>query len=98
MLGRLLLQVGGRDFVSEAEAVIDEVANAIVEIVHYLILKGIELLIQLVRPLYGFLIILGVILYFSRIDTWRGRGLLTGGIILALLTELLFPMLLKMLQ
>ena len=51
--------------------------------------------IDITRMAYITVLLVGVLLYFTRIQRRLGRDLITGGIILAVLSEVFFPMLIK---
>ena len=49
--------------------------------------------INITRVAYITVLILGVFLYFTRLNRRLGRDLIAGGIILAILSEYVFPVL-----
>jgi hypothetical protein len=51
--------------------------------------------IDLARAAYVTALLLGVLLYFTRIQRRLGRELIIGGIILGVLSEVIFPALIK---
>ena len=51
--------------------------------------------IDLARLAYVTVLLLGVFLYFTRLEKHLGKDLIKGGIILAILSEFVFPMLVK---
>jgi hypothetical protein len=52
--------------------------------------------IDLTRLAYVTVLLVGVFLYFTRIQKRLGRELITGGIVLAILSEFVFPSLSKL--
>lgn len=52
--------------------------------------------VDLSRAAYVTVILLGVFLYFTRIERRLGKDLIKGGIILAVLTEFVFPFISKL--
>ena len=51
--------------------------------------------IQLARLAYITVLLLGVLLYFTRAERRLGKDLIKGGVILAILAEFVFPLLIK---
>lgn len=51
--------------------------------------------IQIARLAYVSVLLLGVLLYFTRVERRLGKDLIKGGIILAVLSEVVFPLLIK---
>lgn len=52
--------------------------------------------IEITRVAYVTALLIGVLLYFTRIHRRLGRDLITGGIILAILSEFLLPLITKL--
>jgi len=52
--------------------------------------------IQLARLAYVSVLLLGVLLYFTRVERRLGKDLIKGGVVLAVLTEFVFPALVKL--
>jgi len=52
--------------------------------------------IQLARLAYVSVLLLGVLLYFTRAERRLGKDLIKGGVVLAVLTEFVFPALVKL--
>ena len=51
--------------------------------------------IQLARLAYVSVLLLGILLYFTRVERRLGKDLIKGGVILAVLSEFVFPYLIK---
>jgi type IV secretory pathway VirB2 component (pilin) len=51
--------------------------------------------IDVTRVAYITVLLLGILLYFTRVQRRLGRELITGGIILAVLSEFVFPLVFK---
>jgi hypothetical protein len=51
--------------------------------------------IQIARLAYVSVLLLGVLLYFTRVERRLGKDLIKGGVILAILSEFVFPLLVK---
>jgi hypothetical protein len=51
--------------------------------------------IQIARLAYVSVLLLGVLLYFTRAERRLGKDLIKGGVILAVLSEFVFPLLIK---
>jgi hypothetical protein len=51
--------------------------------------------IDVTRVAYITVFILGILLYFTRIHKRLGRELITGGVVLAVLSEFVFPLIIK---
>ena len=75
--------------------IIDKLFYYLKEIVLYLIKDFIQLITYILRPLYIFLIIFGVLHYAVSGLSPKNRRYLYGGILLAIFTELILPILLK---
>ncbi len=52
-------------------------------------------MVDVTRVAYITVFILGVLLYFTRLHKRLGRELITGGVVLAVLSEFVFPLILK---
>ena len=52
--------------------------------------------IQLARLAYVSVLLLGVLLYFTRVERRLGKDLIKGGVVLAVLTEFVFTALVKL--
>ena len=52
--------------------------------------------IQIARLAYVSVLLLGILLYFTRVERRLGKDLIKGGVILAVLSEFVFPLLIKM--
>jgi hypothetical protein len=51
--------------------------------------------IQVARLAYISVLLLGILLYFTRVERRLGKDLIKGGVILAVLSEFVFPILIK---
>jgi hypothetical protein len=51
--------------------------------------------IQLARLAYISVLLLGILLYFTRLERRLGKDLIKGGVVLAILSEFIFPALIK---
>ena len=51
--------------------------------------------IQVARLAYISVLLLGILLYFTRVERRLGKDLIKGGVILAVLSEFVFPLLIK---
>jgi|SRR5271155_2731784 hypothetical protein len=51
--------------------------------------------LDVTRAAYITVLLLGIFLYFTRLSRRMGRDLITGGIVLAVLSEFVFPLLVK---
>jgi hypothetical protein len=51
--------------------------------------------IQLARLAYVSVLLLGILLYFTRLERRLGKDLIKGGVVLAVLSEFIFPFLIK---
>ena len=52
--------------------------------------------IQIARLAYVSVLLLGVLLYFTRVERRLGKDLIKGGVVLAVLSEFDFPALIKL--
>ena len=52
--------------------------------------------IQLARLAYITVLLLGILLYFTRAERRLGKDLIKGGVVLAVLSEFVFPALIKL--
>ena len=87
----------GIDVDVEYERIISEIVSIIKEILGYIIMSGIEIIIYILRPLYIFMIAVGIIKYTISGLSPRSRNILSGGLILAAFTEFILPLLLRVL-
>lgn len=55
-----------------------------------------QTVIDITRAAYVTVILLGVFLYFTRLERRLGKDLIKGGIILAILSEFVFPLIAKL--
>jgi len=83
---------------SQYEPVIDEVASTLKRILHYILLKGVDIFVYILRPLYIILIVYGLIRYTASGLNQRNRNVLVGGVVLAVFTEGILPILLQYLK
>ncbi len=83
---------------SQYEPVIDEVASTLKKILHYILLKGVDVFVYILRPLYIILIVYGLIRYTASGLNQRNRNVLVGGLVLAVFTEGILPILLQYLK
>ncbi len=81
----------------EYKEIINEIIIMIKNILEYLLLSGIDVVLYILRPLYILMIILGIIKYSISGLSPRSRNILSGGILLAIFTEFILPMLLNFL-
>lgn|GEM_PF-2850302 len=81
----------------EYKDVINEIIIMIKNVLEYLLLSGIDIIMYILRPLYILLIILGIVKYSVSGLSPRSRNILSGGILLAVFTEFILPMLLDFL-
>ena len=52
--------------------------------------------VEVARLAYGSIIMLGLVLYFTHVERRLGKDLIKGGILLALLSEFVFPLISKL--
>ena len=52
--------------------------------------------VEIARAAYVTVLLLGVLLYFSHLEKRLGKDLIKGGVVLALLSELVFPALVRL--
>lgn len=52
--------------------------------------------VEVARLAYGTILMLGLVLYYSHAERRLGKDLIRGGILLALLTEFVFPLISKL--
>ena len=93
-IGNLEIEEGLR---IEYKEIINEIVIMIKNILEYLLLSGIDIVMYILRPLYILMIILGVVKYSISGLSPRSRNILSGGILLAIFTEFILPMLLDFL-
>lgn len=73
---------------------IDPVIEYIKDLINYLLLRWIDILTYILRPIYIILIIFGIIKYLGTGLKSRNRDILLGGIALMIFTEFILPILL----
>lgn len=66
---------------------IDEFFNALEELASEFFSRANLFILAIARISYITLAIAGLLLYFSGIDKYRGKSLIVGGLVLAILTE-----------
>lgn len=76
-------------------SVISQWAQEFTSFATYLLTTVDSTVLSIARLAYVTVLLLGVLLYFTHIERRLGRDLIKGGIILAVLSELVFPMLFK---
>ncbi len=82
----------------EYKSVISNVVIMMKEALEFIIMSGIDIIIYILRPLYILMIVLGIIKYAVSGLSPRSRNILSGGILLAVFTEFILPMLLEVLM
>lgn len=83
---------------SEYEPIIDEIAETMKRLLHYILIKGVDIFVYILRPLYIILIVYGLIKYTASGMNQRNRNVLVGGVILAAFTEGILPIILQYLK
>lgn len=76
------------DFLSGVKATINKFLSMVQETIIYVIRKGLEVLITIARASYVALGLLGLVLWATGISPYRGRHLIVGSIILAIIAEI----------
>lgn len=91
-LSKVLVSPGSpQDLVSLIQQLASQFAAAAKQLLQVIDLT----VIDLSRAAYITVILLGVFLYFTRLERRLGKDMIKGGIVLALLTEFLFPLISK---
>lgn len=80
------------------EPIIDEIAETMKRLLHYILIKGVDIFVYILRPLYIILIVYGLIKYTASGMNQRNRNVLIGGVVLAIFTEGFLPILLQYLK
>ncbi len=83
---------------TQYEPIVDEVATAIKKLIHYILIRGVDVLAYILRPLYIILIVYGLIKYTASGLNQRSKNILVGGVVLAVFTEGVLPLLLQYLK
>ncbi len=83
---------------TDYKPMIDRFAENLKTIIYYILLKGIDVFIYILRPLYIILIVYGLIKYSASGLNYRSRNILIGGLILAVFTEGVLPIILELLK
>ena len=87
-------QTNPEEFVNRFSLLIEEAIHSFSKAVVRIVSSLTEAITVIARSLYVCLIVLGLILRFTRIDWRMGGDLIKGGIALAILTELILPLIL----
>ncbi|MCS7140341.1 MAG: hypothetical protein N3F04_04505 [Candidatus Nezhaarchaeota archaeon] len=80
------------NLLSSVRSSIDKFLALIQETFIYVIRKGFEVLIAIARASYVALGVLGLVLWATGISPYRGRHLIVGSVILALVSEVAYTM------
>ncbi len=78
--------------------IINEVISYLMKLISLVLAHILDLLIFVLRPLYLILLIIGVIIYAASGLSPRKRRYLYGGVVLAIFTELILPLILNALH
>ncbi|RLF21609.1 MAG: hypothetical protein DRJ68_03095 [Thermoprotei archaeon] len=80
-------------YINGFKSAIDDFLSSIQEALIYVINKGLIFLVTVIRASYVALALLGVVLWASGFSPYRGRSLILGAIILAVVSEVAYGML-----
>jgi hypothetical protein len=72
-------------------AVIQNLAQQFTSIASLLLTSVNSVVIDVSRLAYISVLLIGLMLYFTHVDRRHGRDLITGGVVLAVLSEFVFP-------
>ena len=77
-------------------SVIQQWAQQFAEIMSQVLATVDTTVVEIARAAYVTVLLVGVLLYFSHLEKRLGKDLIKGGVVLALLSELVFPALVRL--
>ena len=88
-----LLVFGGLDVAQPPDmgAVIQGLAQQFTSVAALLLTSINSVVIDVSRLAYVSVLLIGLLLYFTHVDKRHGKDLITGGVLLAILSEFVFP-------
>ena len=77
------------DFLSKVKEKVDAFLTGVQELFLFTLQRGLEVLITIARASYLVLGLLGIVLWGTGVSPYRGRHLIVGAVVLAIVTEVL---------
>jgi len=90
-LETIVYDISNQSLIEEYKGAIEYMASQFSDMFIYFLKLLMGSLWMISRPLYITIFMIGLIMYLSRFNRWVGRDLMMGGVILALVTEFIFP-------